>query len=212
MSAATIEDKSFITRFAKVLSIIFHPLWMPLVIYVFVRKVDPYYIGSTEADHFVFLLLGINIIAPALSMLIMIRYGMLTSIDLRERKERFGPYMLVIFYYILSFFMLKWKVPYLPETVFGFFEAVIISLIASLVINLFWKISVHMLAQGGVFGTLIGLNVIHPNVDQLWPMFSILMAGLTAYSRLRLEAHTHGQVYVGFCLGTLINIIVISMK
>ncbi len=185
---------------------------MPLVIYVFVRKVDPYYIATSQGDYFVFLLLGINIVAPALSMLIMIKYGLLSSIDLRERKERFGPYMLVIFYYVLSFFMLKWKVPFLPDTVFRFFEAVILSLVASLTINMFWKISVHMLAQGGIFGTLIGLNFIHPNMDQIWLMLSIVMAGLTAYSRLKLYAHTHGQVYAGFLLGTLINALVISMK
>lgn len=206
-----INDK-YIIQFAKVLSLVFHPLWMPLVIYVFVRQVDPYYIATTQGDYFVFLLLGINIVAPALSMLIMIKYGLLSSIDLRDRKERFGPYLLVIFYYVLSFFMLKWKVPYLPDTVFRFFEAVILSLVASLTINMFWKISVHMLAQGGIFGTLIGLNFIHPNMDQIWLMLSVVMAGLTAYSRLKLNAHTHGQVYAGFLLGTLINAVVIAMK
>jgi membrane-associated phospholipid phosphatase len=36
------------------------------------------------------------------------------------------------------------------------------------------------------------------------------MAGITAYSRLYLDAHTHGQVYAGFCLGALVNWLVIS--
>jgi hypothetical protein len=205
-------SESIVIRIAKVLSLVFHPLWMPMVIYVFIRQVDPYYIATTQADRFVFLLLSVNIVAPALSMLIMIRYGMLSSIDLRDRKERFGPYLLVIFYYILSFAMLKWKVPYLPDTVFRFFESVILSLIAALTINMFWKISVHMLAQGGIFGTLIGLNFIHPNLDQVWPMVSVVIAGLTGYSRVKLEAHTHGQVYAGFCLGTLINAMIIAIK
>ncbi len=199
-------------RLAQFLSILFHPLWMPLVIYLTVRTVDPYYIGSTAGDHFVFLLLGINIVAPALSMLIMIKYGMLTSIELRERKERFGPYMLVIFYYVLSYVMLRWKGVHLPETVFSFFISVVLSLIMSMVINLFWKISVHMLAQGGVFGTLLGVNVIDPNMDILFPTLSLIMAGATAYSRLYLDAHTPGQVYAGFCLGTIINFLIISTK
>jgi len=199
-------------KFAKILSLVFHPLWMPLIIYVFVRRVDPYYIAPTQADNFVILLLLINIVAPALSMLIMIKYGLLTSIELRDRKERFGPYLLVIFYYVLSYLMLKWKGPNLPHKVFRFFEAVILSLVASLTINMFWKISVHMLAQGGIFGTLIGLNFIHPNMDQIWLMLSITMAGLTAYSRLKLNAHTHGQVYAGFVLGSVINAVIISMK
>jgi membrane-associated phospholipid phosphatase len=183
---------------------------MPLIIYLSVRKIDPYYIAPTNADYFVFLLLGINIVAPAISMLVMIRYGMLSSIELRNRKERFGPYLLVIFYYVLSYTMLRWKGPYLPDTVFSFFLSVIISLAISLTINSFWKISVHMLAQGGVFGTLLALHVIHPNLDTVYPALSVLMAGITAYSRLYLDAHTHGQVYAGFCLGALVNWLVIS--
>lgn len=197
-------------RAAQILSIIFHPLWMPLIIYMSVRTIDPYYIAPSEADFFVFLLLGINIVAPAVSMLIMIKYGMLTSIELRNRKERFGPYLLVIFYYVLSYTMLRWKVPHLPNTVYSFFLSVIVSLAISLFINSYWKISVHMLAQGGVFGTLLALNVIHPNLDMIYPVLSIVMAGMTAYSRLYLEAHTHGQVYAGFCLGALVNWIIIS--
>jgi len=192
----TVSEKSTVItrhnatyRIAQVLSLVFHPLWMPLIIYMSVRTIDPYYIAPSQADYFVFLLLGINIIAPAVSMLIMIKYGMLTSIELRNRKERFGPYLLVIFYYTLS---------------------VILSLVISLSINSVWKISVHMLAQGGVFGTLLALNVIHPNLDTLYPALSVLMAGVTGYSRLYLDAHTHGQVYAGFCLGAVINWLIIS--
>jgi hypothetical protein len=110
----------------------------------------------------------------------------------------------------LSYIMLRWKGPYLPDTVFSFFLSVILSLVISLSINSVWKISVHMLAQGGVFGTLLALNVIHPNLDTLYPALSVLMAGVTGYSRLYLDAHTHGQVYAGFCLGAVINWLIIS--
>lgn len=199
-------------RSAQILSIIFHPLWMPLVIYLTVRTVDPFYIGSTAGDQFIFLLLGINIIAPAISMFIMMKYGMISSIDLHDRKERFWPYMLVIFYYVLSYTMLKWKGIHLPETVFSFFLSVVISLVVSMLINTFWKISVHMLAQGGVFGTLLGVNVIDPNMDILFPTLSLIMAGTTGFARLYLDAHTPGQVYAGFCLGTVVNFLIISTK
>lgn len=201
-----------IIRFAKILSLIFHPLWMPMIIYFLVRWLDPYYIAPTQADQFVILLLVINIIAPALSMLIMIRYGMLSSIELRDRKERFGPYLLVIFYYILSYAMLRWKGPILPPEVFSFFLSVILSLIVSLAINSYWKISVHLLAQGGVFGTLLALNYLHKSDINVFLMLSALAAGLTAFSRVKLDAHTHGQAYAGFCLGVVMNYLVISLK
>ncbi|MCC6600923.1 MAG: hypothetical protein IT223_09655 [Crocinitomicaceae bacterium] len=69
-----------------------------------------------------------------------------------------------------------------------------------------------MLAQGGVFGTLMGLHAIHRSDVNIFVMGSVVMAGLTAYSRLKLDAHTHGQVYAGFCLGVIINWFIISYR
>jgi hypothetical protein len=197
-------------RLAQILSIIFHPLWMPLLIYGIVRWMDPYFIAPTEADGFILLLLVVNIVAPALSILVMIKYGWVSGIELRERNERWGPYLLVIFYYAISYLALRWQGPILPKEVFSFVLAVIVSLVLSLSINAFWKISVHMLGQGGVFGSLLALKYVHMADVSVIAMLTIAMAALTGYSRVKLDAHTHGQVYAGFILGTAINWIIIA--
>ena len=136
--------EKFIIQFSKFLSLIFHPLGMPMVIYLLVRWIDPYYIAPAEADYFVFLLLGINIVAPAASILIMIKFKMVSSIDLHDRKERWAPYLLVIFYYILSYVLLRYLGPSLPTEVFSFILSVIVSLLLSLGINFFWKIRSYL--------------------------------------------------------------------
>jgi membrane-associated phospholipid phosphatase len=197
---------------AKILSIVFHPLWMPMLIYMLTRWLDPYYVITARADRFVLLLLTVNIIAPAVSMLVMIRYGMLSSIELKNRNERLGPYLITIFYYLVSYFMLRWFAPELPRETFSFVLAIICSLVFSLTVNLFWKISVHMLAQGGVFGTLLALQRLHHAEVTLVAMFCVLMSGLTGYSRVKLEAHTPGQVYAGFILGLVVNYLAISNR
>lgn len=197
-------------RLAQFLSILFNPLWMPLVIYGLVRWLDPYFIAPTEADSFVLALLIINIIAPAVSILILIKNGTLSGIELRDRKERLGPYLLIIFYYSLCYFLLRWQGPILPKEVFSFLLAVIVSLLCSLAINSYWKISVHMLGQGGVFGSLLALKSLHMADVTIMAIAAIIMASLTAYSRLKLDAHTHGQTYAGFVLGTAINWIIIA--
>jgi hypothetical protein len=156
---------------------------------------DPYFIAPTEADGFILILLIINIIAPALSILVMIKYGWVSGIELRERNERWGPYLLVIFYYTISYLALRWQGPILPKEVFSFVLAVIVSLVLSLSINAFWKISVHMLGQGGVFGSLLALKYVHMADVSVIAMLTIAMAALTGYSRVKLDAHTHGQVY-----------------
>ncbi|MFM7770731.1 MAG: phosphatase PAP2 family protein [Bacteroidota bacterium] len=205
------ENKSAVL-FAKTLSLIFHPLGMPLVIYILIRWIDPYYIAPAEADFFVFLLLFTNIVAPALSILIMMKFGMVSSIDLKERKERFAPYLLVIFYYFASYSLLRYYGPLLPMEVFSFFLSVLISLILSLSINAYWKISVHMLGQGGVFGSLVSLSILHRADVTIFIIAALIMASLTAYSRLKLNAHTPNQVYAGFCLGFICNVLVLGFK
>jgi membrane-associated phospholipid phosphatase len=201
--------EKFIIQFSKFLSLIFHPLGMPMVIYLLVRWIDPYYIAPAEADYFVFLLLGINIIAPAASILIMIKFKMVSSIDLHDRKERWAPYLLVILYYILSYALLRYYGPALPTEVFSFFLSVIVSLLLSLGINFFWKISVHMLGQGGVFGSLISLSILHRADVSIIIIGCLIMAALTGFSRLRLNAHTHQQVYAGFVLGMVCNLVIL---
>lgn len=201
--------EKFIIQFSKFLSLIFHPLGMPMVIYLLVRWIDPYYIAPAEADYFVFLLLGINIVAPALSIIIMIKFKMVSSIDLHDRKERWAPYLLVILYYLLSYALLRYYGPALPTEVFSFILSVIVSLLLSLTINFFWKISVHMLGQGGVFGSLISLSILHRADVSIIIIACLLMSALTGFSRLRLNAHTHQQVYAGFVLGMVCNLVIL---
>lgn len=67
-----------------------------------------------------------------------------------------------------------------------------------------------MLGQGGVFGSLLGLKYVHMADVSVIAMLTIIMASLTAYSRLKLDAHTHGQAYAGFALGTAINWLIIA--
>jgi membrane-associated phospholipid phosphatase len=79
-----------------------------------------------------------------------------------------------------------------------------ISVATAFVINLKWKVSIHMLGMGGIVGTIIGL-ILRYQIDAIQLVMTlVLLSGIVGYSRLRLDAHTPLQVYVGFILGTLI--------
>jgi hypothetical protein len=181
---------------------------MPLLIYVMVRWIDPYYMSYSQADRFVFLLLTINVLAPAVSMLIMLRYGMINSIQLQGKEERTGPYLITLFYYIASYVLLRWRDPGFPHEVFSFFLSVIVSLSAALLINHRWKISVHMIAQGGIAGTLLGVYAIHRADISFALICAMITAALTASARIYLNAHKPSEVYWGFAAGLLITWII----
>jgi len=194
-----------VERLARISSIIFHPLWMPLLIYVIVRVLDPFYITGTPMDYFILLLLFINTAAPAASILIMMRFGMVSDMQLYQRSERVAPYLLVIFYYGVSWWVLWWKDPGFPDFVFRFFGGVILSLVSALIINIRWKISMHMIAQGGVLGSLLAIHPLMSDRMNLAILLAILAGGLVGASRLLLGAHSHSQVYAGYVLGIVIN-------
>jgi membrane-associated phospholipid phosphatase len=84
-----------------------------------------------------------------------------------------------------------------------------LSLIATSLINLVWKVSAHMVGIGGVIGAVIALSV-QLDTDFFYILSSlILLAGLLGYSRLKLNAHTPAQVYLGFVVGFLPQMIII---
>jgi len=183
---------------------------MPLLIYLFIQQIDPFYIAGTPMDRFILLFLVINALAPALSMLIMLRFGMISSLEAGQRSERFAPFMLVIFYYIVSFGLLWWKNPGFPDFVLRFFASVIFSLSFALLINMRWKISVHMIAQGSLTGCLLAIRSSLPTDGHWLIAGALLLAAWIGFARLQLNAHSPRQVYAGYAVGVIVTWAVIG--
>ncbi len=71
-------------------------------------------------------------------------------------------------------------------------------------ITLFYKVSVHSLALGGLIGILLPL--IKFSSALLWPTASVItISGLVISSRLFLGAHTPRETFVGSMAGFLIG-------
>jgi membrane-associated phospholipid phosphatase len=62
----------------------------------------------------------------------------------------------------------------------------------------------HMMGIGGLTGALAGVSQLL-NIDlAAWIIIALFCSGLTGFARLRLNAHTSGQVYAGFLSGCFI--------
>ena len=57
-----------------------------------------------------------------------------------------------------------------------------------------------MLAIGGVFGILIGLNIIFGGLNK-YIIIVLVLSGLLGTARIYENAHNHAQIYIGFILG-----------
>lgn len=78
---------------------------------------------------------------------------------------------------------------------------------ASLVVSLWWKMSVHMVAVGGIL-TVCAL-IFGPIILVL-----VLLVPIVGWARIELTAHTPAQVAAGACLGAIVSgsVFVISSR
>ena len=85
-----------------------------------------------------------------------------------------------------------------------FLLGVAIEALVTLAINLYTKISLHMIGIGGVAGAILGLLLVYP-MDTRWFFYLvILLAGVVGYARLTITNHTLRQVYNGFMMGFVV--------
>jgi len=192
---------------ARLISYLFHPLWMPVYIFFLAVNTDPYLYAffPREMITLFILILGINVIAPGLSMLFMLRKGLIGDLDVTNRKERLVPFLLVLMYYLISYIMLRyWALP-VPSVIYSMFISVMLVIILALIVNAYWKISIHMMGVGGLLGSFLGLFYLHGYSNVNLTALLILIAALTGFARLYTNKHDLPQVYVGFGAGVVIS-------
>lgn len=197
-----IDPNRFETRISKVVSILFHPLLMPSWAYLsIVFFGDPV---QHEQDYLWLLIYGfyINLLTfvfPVAVFLLMLRFGLISALEMPGRHERNVPILITaVFFYMLFHFSRNWEI----DPVFGLYMlgATILSLVAML-INYWWKISLHAIGAGGLLGAISTLTYFfNPAYFQLVPLV-VIFTGVIAFSRLKLKAHSQSEVYAGLLLG-----------
>jgi membrane-associated phospholipid phosphatase len=79
----------------------------------------------------------------------------------------------------------------------------LMSVVVVMLVNHWWKISAHMSGIGGLLGAVITLTYYFKDNTMWLYMALFVIAGLVAFSRLKLKAHTIWQVLAGFFVGFL---------
>ncbi|MFT4546046.1 MAG: membrane-associated phospholipid phosphatase [Bacteroidia bacterium] len=192
-------------KLAFAISVVFQPVFVPLYSLILLFNADTYLTYAVHPDIklAVYAITVFNtILVPSAIFYYFLKAGIIESFHMHTAKERSLPFLTTIVFHLSTLYLFtRMPVPTLfSDLVLG----AIASVAVAFIINLKWKVSIHMLGMGGLVGTIIGL-VLRYQVNELpLIMMLIMLSGLVGYSRLKLDAHTPLQVYVGFILGTLI--------
>ena len=184
-------------QLSKLISIILHPIFMPLVaLRLTLDSLHSIALTSQDLNYIYGIVICFTIILPLLSIFFLIKKGMVDSLEMSNHKERSLPLFITVIWMLLGFYMLNNTLLYAPLLKVELFGAILIILFAA-IISKFWKISLHLLAIGGVVGIFIALQLMEGGVLHLLLIF-ILLSGILGVARIAQKAHNHTQVYLGF--------------
>jgi hypothetical protein len=200
---STEVTKDFLDKLAKIISVIFHPLFMPVygMVIIFSAPTLLEYLPFTVKRILLFIVLINNVLLP-LSLLPFFRYrNIISSWTINNRRERIIPLLITtILYSTTSFIIFRFPVPGFLKSFF--LAAAFLSLMVT-VINFRWKISLHSVGAGALIAIvlLLSFKMYSP---LMWYLISVIIAGgLILSSRLRLNYHNPQQVWFGFITGFL---------
>lgn len=198
-----LKDRS-VKQAAHALSVLLHPLYMPVVAFWVALRIDPH-VGYFLPAYAQWITLGMvvlmTVVFPLISMLLLRRSGMISSLEMPHREERIVPFVMVLIYFAMAYYLLRQA--RLDLVVLGIFSGAIVALVACIVITLRWKISLHLVGIGGLVGTVAGIADIHGVSVLPWLAITIVLAGLLGTARLLTGSHVPQQVYAGGVLGFL---------
>jgi hypothetical protein len=198
--------------FATFTSYLLHPLIIPSLSIGLIMNLPVYPFTFFPSAVFRFILTSVIIntyIIPILMMFILKKTGFLHSYHMPEKRDRIMPMMFVaVLLYITYYICNKWNLPLLVNSV-------LISLccitVATIIITVFYKISLHLVGWGTFTGLLIFLFIKYPvSFTHLLPL-TIIVSGLIAFARATLLAHTKYEIIAGYFWGLLSMTAILSV-
>ncbi|MDP4222421.1 MAG: hypothetical protein Q8868_03820 [Bacteroidota bacterium] len=186
---------------AKTISIIFHPVFMPLyaLLILFTAPTFLGFLPFTVKRILFFIVTVDNVLIP-LMLLPFFRYrNLISSYKIEEKSERIIPLLTAsILYSTTAFIVFRFQVPFIIKS---FFLATSVMAVVVTFINFWWKISIHAVAAGALTAVVIVLSYKMYTPLTWYLVCAILIGGLVLSSRLRLKSHNPAQVWLGYLTG-----------
>jgi len=185
---------------ARFLSLLFTPFYLPLMGLILLFTLS--YLALLPIGYrlqIIALVYICTILMPTYIIHFYRRYQGWSPLELGRRERRMVPYVISILCYFLCVWLLKML------TVFHFVSSILMAAllvqIVCAIINVWWKVSTHTAAIGGVAGALFAFAEIFGFNPVWWMCLVLIVSGLLGSARIILRQHSLAQVVGGFGIG-----------
>lgn len=193
---------------ARIMSMIFTPFYLPIVglIALFIFS----YMSLLPMMYKLVMLAMVYLLTVVAPSLLIHLYRLCqgwTPHELGRKERRLVPYIISIVCYFACFFWMEYRnTPRVISIIVV--VALTIQMVCAL-INIWWKISTHTAAIGGVAGGLVSYSIAFSFNPLWWLCFVLILAGAVGTARMILRQHSLSQVVGGFLIGAACAILVI---
>jgi len=206
-----IQQHTVLKVLARIFSYVFHPLFMPTYIFLWLIFRFPFaFAGVTPFVLFTrkITVFWMTAFFPAFSVFLLYQLKFIENIYLRTQKERIVPYIItMVFYWWMWYLSRSEKFSDQPEVLKFFFFGIFLATVIGLIVNNFFKISMHAMGVGGALMFIILTSFFyHIYIGTDISLF-IIVAGITCSARLVLDEHSNKEVYAGLFAGIVCQVI-----
>lgn len=191
---------------ARVLSVIFHPLFIPTYFFLFLSWALPASLEPISHElqgKFLIFIFLVTCVLPLLNVGIFMTFGTITSFAMPERRERLLPFAFIAVIYIAVTYLFHLHARMnLNDNFLKFMVIIDMLVVIATIATFFFKVSVHSVTIWGLIGILVPLNKISEVNTIFYPTLGVIaLAGFIMAARLETGAHNPREVMLGAVLG-----------
>jgi hypothetical protein len=196
---------------AQIVSIVFHPLFIPVYLTAFLLFVHPLMFAGYDDGRKLRLLATVIVnlsFLPLVTVFLSWRLGFLGGMFLRTQRERIIPLAAAMIFYFWCWYVLR-NITDIPVVFRDFLFGTFLTIIAGWLLNIMHKVSLHALAAGGMAGFMLILLLRTEGGSAWYIAAAVVIAGVVGSSRLITGSHRPAEVYVGLIVGALCQMVAV---
>lgn len=203
MKSSTIKTVKILLAISRFLTLLCNPILIPTIGFVALFTISYLIVFPIQYKLSVLgLIFTLTYLMPVLLIVLYLKLNSWTYRSLIiHRERRLIPYILVVICYLCCLYVM-YRIN-MPRCMIGIVVSALLSMIICMIINHFWKVSVHMAGMGQLIGGIIAFSLIFYYNPIVWLSLFILLAGAQGSSSIIVRHHSLAQVLTGQFLGLI---------
>lgn len=193
-------------KFTKMISYILHPILVPVIGTILYFILLPRHINKQWELMVITAVFVTTYLLPLLFLSLLKKSKAISSFQLEHTNERKFPLLFFISISLLMSTLIRKGITTYELALF-FYGMTIALLVTYFLLYKKFKASLHMIGIGGLIGFFAVLSWGYQINLLLLIAILFVLAGIIANSRLNLNAHNRTEIYVGFFIGLLSQLV-----